>query len=142
MGTGETGEEVEYCEQCGLCCRIFGPGISPTPYNLFTWMEQGRKDILSWFVAFREGAGPVNCTDLGPEDIGDIAIVELRDPVTGGYVSVCPFLRRVSKSRYLCGIHAIKPVMCGNYRPWIWGETAFGRCPALKARDYPCRYPR
>jgi len=138
----ETGEPNELCEQCGLCCRIFGPGIEPAPENLYTWMEQGRKDVLSWFVAFREGREPVRCVDMKPEDLSDVVAVELRDPVTGSFVTVCPFLRRISKSRYLCGIHAIKPVMCGNYRPWIWGETGFGRCPALRAMDSRCQYPK
>ena len=141
METEEPGNEEEPCKQCGLCCRIFGPGIAPTPANLYVWMEQDRKDILSWFVAFREGEGPVNCAELRPEDLGDIAVIEMRDPATGNFVTVCPFLKRLSKTRYICGIHAIKPEMCGNYQPWIWGETAFNRCPALRAREYPCRWP-
>jgi Fe-S-cluster containining protein len=129
----EEEERKEPCEQCGLCCRIFGPGIMPTPANLYVWMEQGRQEILRWFVASREHAGPVNCADLRPEDLGDVVMVEMRDPVTGGYVTVCPFLRRVGRQRYLCGIHDVKPEMCGNYQPWIWGETYFNRCPALRA---------
>jgi len=135
---GISGEEP--CEQCGLCCRIFGPSISPTPENLYTWMEQGRKDILSWFVAFRQEGPPVNCADLTPADLGDVVFTEMRDRETGNYVAVCPFLKRVAKKRYLCAIHSIKPDMCGNYRPWIWGETAFSRCPALRAQE-PGRWP-
>ena len=46
--------EDEPCEQCGLCCRIFGPGITPTAANVYLWMEQGRADILRWFVASME----------------------------------------------------------------------------------------
>ena len=46
--------EDEPCEQCGLCSRIFGPGIAPTPANVYIWMEQERIDILRWFVAFME----------------------------------------------------------------------------------------
>jgi Fe-S-cluster containining protein len=122
----------EPCEQCGLCCRIFGPDISPTPANVYIWIEQGRKDILCWFVAFFETGGSANCADLSPGDLGDIAFIEMRDPKTGGHVAVCPFLRRVAKGRYLCGIHTVKPEMCGNYQPWIWGETYFNRCRALK----------
>ena len=53
----------------------------------------------------------------------------------GGYLPVCPFLKRVAKNRYLCGIHAVKPEMCRNYQPWIWGETYFNRCKALKKRE-------
>jgi len=129
--------EEEPCEQCGLCCRIFGPGIAPTAANVYTWMEQGRTDILRWFVAFVEnGSIPVSCLDLAVDDLGGGGVFEMRDPSTGGYVSVCPFLRRVAKERYLCGIHAVKPEMCCTYQPWIWGETYFNRCKSLK-KDRP-----
>jgi Fe-S-cluster containining protein len=119
------------CEQCGLCCRIFGPGIAPTIANVYTWMEQERTDILRWFVAFREDTTQVRCTDLVAEDLGNIVTFEMRNPDTGGYVTVCPFLRHVTKGRYLCGIHPVKPDMCCTYQPWIWGETYFNRCKAL-----------
>ena len=125
--------EEEPCEQCGLCCRIFGPGIAPTAANVYTWMEQGRTDILRWFVAFVEnGSIPVSCLDLAVDDLGGVVVFEMRDHSTGGYMSVCPFLRRVAKKRYLCGIHAVKPEMCCTYQPWIWGETYFNRCKSLK----------
>jgi Fe-S-cluster containining protein len=114
----------EPCEQCGLCCRIFGPGIAPTTANVYVWMEQGRTDILRWFVAFLEnGSSPVNCADLKPEDLGNVVVFEMRNPDTGDYVTVCPFLVRVAKERYLCGIHLLKPEMCWNYQPWIWVDS-------------------
>lgn len=131
----------EPCEQCGLCCRIFGPGITPTVSNVYTWIEQDRTDILRWFVAFMDNGSPVNCTSLKPEDLGNVVSVEMRHPDTGDYVTVCPFLRRVEKNRYLCGIHLVKPDMCCNYQPWIWGETFFNRCRALKKIDRKCRWP-
>ncbi len=129
----------EPCEQCGLCCRIFGPGIIPTTTNLYVWMERGRTDILRWFLAFRDEGGPVNCADLRPEDLSSVVLIEMRDIKTGEYVTVCPFLRRVAKQRYLCGIHEVKPEMCGNYQPWLWGETYFNRCPALRTLENRCR---
>ncbi len=117
----EPSTEEEPCEQCGLCCRIFGPGIAPTPANVYVWMEQGRTDILRWFVAFLEnGSTPVNCTDLRPCDLGNVVVFEMRNPDTGDYVTVCPFLRRVANERYLCGIHPVKPEMCCTYQPWVW----------------------
>jgi len=127
--------EDEPCEQCGLCCRIFGAGIAPTAANVFTWMENDRSDILRWFVAFVEnGSGPVPCTTLSPEDLGSVVVFEMRNPDTGGYVTVCPFLRRAGKERYLCGIHTVKPDMCCTYQPWVWGETYFNRCRSLRNR--------
>jgi Fe-S-cluster containining protein len=123
--------EDEPCEQCGLCCRIFGPGIAPTATNVYTWIEQGRIDILKWFVAFREKSTPVPCADLLIEDLGTIVSFEMRHPDTGEYVTVCPFLRRVAQERYICGIHPVKPEMCCTYQPWIWGETYFNRCRGL-----------
>ena len=133
----EIATEDEPCEQCGLCCRIFGPGIAPTTANVYVWMEQGRTDILRWFVAFMEKSTPVNCVDLKPVDLGEVVFFEMRNPDTGEYVTVCPFLRRVSKQRYLCGIHMLKPEMCWNYQPWIWGETYFNQCKSLKKTNPP-----
>ena len=132
----------EPCEQCGLCCRIFGPGITPTAANVYLWMEQGRTDILRWFVAIREKSTPVSCTDLLAEDLGSIVSFEMRNPDTGEYMTVCPFLRRVAKSRYLCGIHMVKPEMCCTYQPWIWGETYFNRCRALLKTDRNRTWPQ
>jgi Fe-S-cluster containining protein len=132
--------EDEPCEQCGLCCRIFGPGITPTSANVYVWIEQGRTDILRWFVAFMESSSPVNCANLRAEELGNVASFEMRHPDTGDYVTVCPFLRRVTKTRYLCGIHLVKPEMCCNYQPWVWGETYFNRCTALKKIDRKCRW--
>ena len=133
--------DEEPCEQCGLCCRIFGPGITPTVANVYIWMEQERTDILRWFVAFRENGNQLHCSRLRPEDLGNIVSVEMRNPDTGEYVTVCPFLRRVTKERYLCGIHPVKPDMCCTYQPWIWGETYFNRCRALGKTGHKCRWP-
>jgi Fe-S-cluster containining protein len=130
--------EEEPCEQCGLCCRIFGPGIAPTAANVFVWMNQGRTDILRWFVAFMENRStPVNCADLTAEDLGSAVVFEMRNPDTGDYVTVCPFLVRVTKERYLCGIHLVKPEMCCTYQPWVWGETYFNRCKSLRRKNLP-----
>ncbi|MFA4860929.1 YkgJ family cysteine cluster protein [Methanoregula sp.] len=133
--------EDEPCEQCGLCCRILGPGIAPTVPNVYVWMEQGRTDILRWYVAFMEKGDPIKCIDLRADDLGDVVSFEMRHPETGEFVTVCPFLRRVAKTRYLCGIHFVKPDMCWNYQPWVWGETYFNRCLALKKIDRKCRWP-
>jgi Fe-S-cluster containining protein len=130
--------EDEPCEQCGTCCRIFGPGITPTPANVYVWIEQGHIDILRWFVAFREDGSSLQCTDLKPEELSTIVSFEFRNPDTGGYITVCPFLRRVSRERYLCGIHSVKPEMCCTYQPWVWGETYFSRCKSL--RNHPERH--
>ena len=132
--------EDEPCEQCGLCCRIFGPGIAPTPENVYAWIQEGRTDILSWFVAFMEDQPPVKCTRLLAEDLGSVVFFEMRHPETGEYITVCPFLKRISKERYICGIHRVKPEMCWNYQPWIWGETYFNRCKGL-ARDQYRGFP-
>jgi Fe-S-cluster containining protein len=133
--------EDEPCEQCGLCCRIFGPGVTPTMANLYVWIDQGRTDILRWFVAFMENGIHVNGVDLRAEDLGNVIGVEMHHPDTGDYVTVCPFLRRVTRTRYLCGIHTVKPDMCCTYQPWVWGETYFNKCQALKKIDHPSRWP-
>jgi Fe-S-cluster containining protein len=65
----------------------------------------------------------------------------MRDPDTHDYLSACPFLRRVGRRRYLCGIHDTKPSMCCAYKPWIWGETNVNRCRALMKREKKGRWP-
>ena len=134
--------EDEPCEQCGLCCRIFGPGIAPTAPNVYVWIEQGRTDILKWFMAFMEHGDPVPGTLLKIGDLGNVVSFEMRNTETGEYPAVCPFLRRVAKARYLCGIHGVKPEMCWNYQPWVWGETFFNRCPSLKHNGGKSRWPQ
>jgi len=133
--------EEEPCEQCGLCCRIFGCGIAPTAANVYVWIGQGRTDILRWFVAFMEDGTSLPCTGLSSGDLSNVVLFELRHPETGEFVTACPFLRRVAKARYLCGIHTVKPEMCCTYQPWVWGETYFKRCPALKNAGRKCRWP-
>lgn len=132
---GSDFDEADDCHQCGLCCKIFGDRITPAPENLFSWMENGRGDILRFFMACLDDGRWVWCTELSPQDISGIHAVEMRDPSTGGYLPVCPFLLRIEKNRYICGIHALKPEMCRNYQPWVWGETYFNRCPALKRKE-------
>jgi len=131
----EPESQSDDCDQCGLCCRIFGNSITPTVMNLYCWIEQGRTDILRYFSAAKEDGVWVNCAVLLKEDLGDIILMEMRDPETGEYLSVCPFLRRVRREKYICSIHPVKPDMCRNYQPWVWGETYFGRCKSLKKRD-------
>jgi Fe-S-cluster containining protein len=133
--------DEEPCEQCGLCCRIFGNAITPTAENLFQWIERERTDILRYFSACKEDGTWVNCADLKSDELGELVVVEMRDPDTHDYLCVCPFLRRVGKWRYLCGIHDIKPAMCCTYRPWIWGETNFNQCRALAKLNRKSRWP-
>ena len=75
--------EDEPCEQCGLCCRIFGPGIAPTAANVYLWIEQGQADILHWFVAFMEDSTQVRCDRLAAGDLGNVVSFQMRHPETG-----------------------------------------------------------
>jgi Fe-S-cluster containining protein len=127
----DPGETSDECGQCGLCCKVFGDRITPTVVNLYSWMENGRTDVLRFFSACLNSGRWVNGADLEPEDLGDITIIELRDPVSGEYPAVCPFLHRAGRTRYICSIHTVKPDMCCNYIPWVYGETYFPRCKAL-----------
>jgi Fe-S-cluster containining protein len=135
MTVADSENEREGCHQCGLCCKVFGDRITPTTLNLYTWMENERTDILKFF-SVRTGEGRVmSAADIRPEELADVLSIELRDPGTGEYLSSCPFLRRVGKNRYLCTIHTLKPDMCCNYMPWIFGETYFPQCISLKSKD-------
>jgi Fe-S-cluster containining protein len=119
------------CRQCGLCCKVFGDRITPTVINLNTWMERGRADILRHFFVCLGEKKYTRADHILQEDLSSVTAIELRDPETGGYVPVCPFLYRAGRNRYLCIIHDDKPDMCCNYMPWVWGETYFPRCKAL-----------
>jgi len=100
---GQPGPEDEPCEQCGLCCRIFGPGISPTAANVYLWMS--RRTISARFVANMETPCRFPCRSL----CNEFGMWSRRDaPSETVSITVCPFLRRVTKERYLCGIHAMK----------------------------------
>ncbi|MEI8331750.1 MAG: hypothetical protein WCF90_08935 [Methanomicrobiales archaeon] len=75
-------------------------------------LAQGRTDNLRCFITYIEKGGPVNCIDLYFNDLGNVVSVDMRNPDTVECVTVCTFLRRVAKDRYLCGIHLVKPDMC------------------------------
>jgi Fe-S-cluster containining protein len=128
--TDEFSDGME-CEQCGVCCKIFGDSILPSVDNVYHWKENGRIDILKHFYACGKDGSWIRCSDLPAEELGNAITIELRDPDTGAYESGCPFLRRISRERYICAIHLSKPDMCDNYRPWIWGESYFRRCRAI-----------
>lgn len=131
----EAAETDNGCEQCGLCCKVFGDRITPTVMNLYSWMEQGRTDILRHFSACKGDGTWINTADLAYDDLGDIIAIELREPLSGEYPPACPFLRRVGRTRYICSIHTVKPDMCCNYMPWVYGETYFPRCRVLGDRE-------
>ena len=123
--------ETFECAQCGICCKIFGDSISPTIENVYHWLENDRFDILEHFSACLIDGSWKKCSGLQTSDLMDIVSIELRDPDTGCRESSCPFLKRVSRERYICSIHLSKPDMCDNYKPWIWGETYFRRCRTI-----------
>jgi Fe-S-cluster containining protein len=123
--------DMAECSQCGVCCKIFGDSISPTLENVYHWIENDRSDILKHFSACFNNDTWINCSKLKAGDLSDVIAIELRDPETGDYESACPFLKRVTRNRYICSIHLSKPDMCNNYQPWIWGETYFRRCRTI-----------
>lgn len=128
----EYDESADPCMQCGLCCKIYGDRISPTPTDLYTWMVNGNTDVLRYFFGQMSDGRIINCAALEPSDIGEIIEIGMRDPGSGGYLTVCPFLKRVADSRYVCSIHEIKPEMCCNFTPWERRQTDFRLCRALK----------
>jgi Fe-S-cluster containining protein len=132
--------EDEPCEQCGLCCKIFGDSVTPTAENIFCWIEQKRLDILQYFSACKSDGTWVHCSELKPDELSDLIVVEMRDPVTQDYLPVCPFLVRAGRRKYSCRIHDTKPEMCSSYQPWVWGETYFNKCQALKKIDIRSRW--
>ena len=130
------GNDIEAdCEQCGICCKVFGDSISPTTENIYQWITNDRPDILRHFSACFVNCTWKNCAELQPDELGSIITIEMRDPVTGKLVSSCPFLTRISKKRYICSIHTAKPDMCDNYKPWIWGETYLRRCRTIVEQE-------
>jgi Fe-S-cluster containining protein len=123
------------CDQCGTCCKVFGDSISPTIENIYQWLTNDQLEILRHFSACFTNGTWKNCAELQVDEMGDIITIEMRDPDTGGLVSACPFLSRVSKTRYLCSIHLAKPEMCDNYKPWLWDETYLRRCRTIREQE-------
>jgi Fe-S-cluster containining protein len=123
---------TEVCVQCGLCCKIYGDRITPTINDLYSWMVNEKNDILRYFTAFFDNDIHINCASLQPSDLGEIISIEMRHPDSGEYPTVCPFLRRVEKTKYICSIHKTKPEMCCNFTPWVRRQTEFDLCKALK----------
>jgi Fe-S-cluster containining protein len=123
------------CDQCGICCKVFGDSISPTIENLYNWLTNDRRDILRHFSACFVNGTWKNCAELLVDELGEVCAIEMRDPDSGALVSSCPFLSRVSKKRYLCSIHMTKPEMCDNYKPWLWGETYLRRCRTIVEQE-------
>ena len=92
-------------------------------------------EILSHFSACLADGTWKRCDKLQADELGEIITTEMRDPDSGSLVSACPFLTRVSKTRYKCSIHLEKPEMCDNYKPWLWGETYLRRCRTLVEQE-------
>ena len=132
----------EPCEQCGLCCRIFGPADYADPGQCVRLdrTEPGGYPAMVCRVHVEWQYRELR-RDFCGRSSGMPSPLRCVTTESGEYVTVCPFLRRVAKMRYRCGIHTVKPEMCCNYQPWVWGETHFNRCPALKRADRKCRRP-
>ncbi len=92
------------CEQCGNCCLNLYDAFATcaTEEDIQLWRKEGREDILEWVDPISVGSG---------EFVYDIWI----SPKTGEDVERCPWLRKVSKNKYICGIHDVKPKHCREY---------------------------
>ncbi len=80
-----------------------------TPGDHRRWNRQGRLDILGYAW-------------LGtPQGYGDLWI----DVETGEELSYCPFLKKVSRSKYICTIQDTKPRACKEF--WCEWSYAVGK---------------
>jgi len=90
---------------CGECCQA--PVILITkPSDYRRWVHQGRSDILHYAsVPPRQG-------------YGDLRI----DIKAGEGPSYCPFIKKISRYKYICTIQDTKPKVCKEF----WCEWAYG----------------
>ena len=93
------------CSMCGRCCRA--PVILITkPSDYRRWTRQGRSDILRY-----ASVPPV-------QGYGDLWI----DIEGSEESSYCPFIKKVSRSKYICTIQTTKPKVCREFRcEWAYG---------------------
>ncbi len=91
------GDKVRFkCKMCGSCCRRL-LNLEITPYDIVTWWEQGRVDIIAHLVAIQDEVA----RSYGVPFIftfprrGDGSCIYLRDN--------------------LCTIHSVKPLACRIY---------------------------
>jgi Fe-S-cluster containining protein len=92
---------------CGKCCKELGHGLTIVSEDYRRWKRQRRTDILS-YVWIPEGSN----------GYGDIWI----DPRTAEDLDHCPFLTKIGRGKYVCGIHDTKPKVCKEF----WCEWAYG----------------
>jgi Fe-S-cluster containining protein len=93
------------CSKCGECCRA--PVILITkPEDYRRWICQGRSDIL------RHASAPPL------QGYGDLWI-DIKGNVNSGY---CPFIKKISRHKYICTIQDTKPKVCKEF----WCEWAYG----------------
>ncbi len=86
------------CCMCGECCRA--PVILITkPEDYRRWTRQKRSDILQY-----ASVPPL-------QGYGDLCI----DIKGGEGSSYCPFIKKVSHSKYICTIHNTKPKVCKEF---------------------------
>ncbi|MDD1651640.1 MAG: YkgJ family cysteine cluster protein [Methanomicrobiales archaeon] len=121
------------CIQCGWCCRQYRGYHWAKPEDLLRWHDEGRKDILRYVAAGKDGRGNHRtAADLERSDLERCGPVEgWTDPATGILHEGCPFLVPAGPSRYLCSIHPTKPQVCRDTNTWEWGFGRFGPwgCP-------------
>ena len=93
------------CSMCGECCRA--PVILITkPADYMRWTSQGRSDILQY-----ASVPPL-------KGYGDLWLHIDRSERSG----YCPFIRKVSRNKYICTIHDTKPRVCKEFRcEWAYG---------------------
>jgi len=103
------------------------------PTDLLRWHDEGRRDILQYVAAGRDGTGRLRtATDLERTDLERLGPVSgWTDPVTGTVRETCPFLVQADPTRYLCSIHPTKPQVCQETNTWEWGFGRYGPwgCP-------------
>jgi hypothetical protein len=93
----------ELCEQCGLCSRIFCPGIPPIAANVYLWIGQGLTDILCWVVVFMEDGRTVPCPGLSSGEPGNGVSFHLCHADNGEYVAAARSCAMWQKSNTSAG---------------------------------------
>ncbi len=112
------------CKQCGNCCLNLRDAFCTcaTDEDIRLWQNQGREDILEWvdMIALEGGLS-----------VYDIWI----NPETGDDVARCPWLRKLPRQdKYICRIHAVKPVHCREY-PHSREHAEKTGCPGFEKEE-------
>jgi len=86
------------------------------PDDYGRWKREGRHDILRYIWQCKVPADYDGIWDVW---------IDWVDPETGENLDYCPFLKKLSRSKYTCAIYDTRPNICERF--WCEGAYRIGK---------------